>query len=117
MAPVGDRRLVTGVVAAVGIVPNYRATVSPSEVSGTGSFATVTSSPATVTLTPPATATYQWVQLSGDAMTASSPTSATSTFTAGMPSGQTRSASFTCDVSIGSFVVRSSAVSVQLERS
>lgn len=76
------------------------ATAAPGSVSGSGNTATVTSNSSTCTASGGSGSfSYSWVLVSGGSVTAVSPSSATSTFRGStMAAGETRTATFRCDV-------------------
>lgn len=93
------------------------AIASPSSVQGSSGTATVTSSPTTVTPSgSPGPYTYSWVKVSGGAITANSPSSATTTFSGQPLIGGFLNATFRCTVTGSSQSTQSNGVSVSLER-
>ena len=93
------------------------ANVSSVNVSATVASETVTSDPVTCTASGGSGSyTYSWVKVSGGAISAVSPSSAATQFTAsGMRPNETRNAVFRCDVSDGFTSVSSQSVAVELE--
>jgi hypothetical protein len=96
------------------------ATVAPDIADGVAGTINVTTNSVTCTAHDGSGSyTYAWVQLSGDAITADSPTSATTTFRgSAMSVSETRSAIFACNVTdtVSGSVVQSDPVSVSVER-
>ena len=96
------------------------ASVSPTSVSAEGNTATVTTGSSTCTAGGGSGSySYAWTKVSGGAITAVSATSAASTFRgSSMTAGETRSATFRCDVTdtVTGLVVSSNNVSITVER-
>lgn len=80
---------------------SWDAAVSPTSASGSDTSSTVTTNSVTVTVTDPnGTPTYAWTKVSGNAISATQPAAATTSFIAtGMSVGEIRNATFQCLVS------------------
>lgn len=100
----------------------FSASASPTSLSATGTGTSVTTASATVT---PAGGvapySYSWAKVSGGTITATSPTSASSTFSAtGLASGESRTAVFRCtvtDSTSGTPLTATADVSITITRS
>lgn len=87
------------------------------ELIGFQSQSLVTTGPITVSHEPAsASPTYNWRRVSGDAISANSPNSATTTFSGGVPQNNTRVAIFVCDVTVGSTTLTTPQLEVTLTR-
>lgn len=88
--------------AAQSFAPPISLNVAPSSVSGSGnspSMVTVTSAIATATPTGgTAPYTYAWAKVSGDTLTVTAPTSASTSFRAGVLPGDVKFANYRCTV-------------------
>ena len=103
----------------IGSATPLAAAVSPSSLYKLGSTATITTdSPGICSPSGGSGSyTYSWVKVSGDTISAVSPSSASTLFTAsGMGPNSTRTAIFRCDVNDGLTTVQSNTITVTLER-
>lgn len=107
---------VTGVVALAVLGGGPSITLSSDVASGAGPGPGVTTSSVTVFSTPAASA-WNWIFVSGGAITAGLPTSQTTNWGAtGLALGELRSAIYRCEVTINGSVYLSPAVTVGVER-